>query len=293
MRSGLRSGLRSGNEVETTGAVGFRSATLRIVMECRTLTLALTLAVVSSSATARAEDTADADDPLVAARRAAAEGDSARAIRLATVAIQQNPALAEAYYVRGRENFRAGQMKASVADFDRYVKHRPRLASRQWERGIACYYAGQYEEGAKQFELYQTYHDNDVENSVWRYLCMARFAGVDKARKAMLPIKNDTRIPMMEIYRLYHGDLEPDDVLKAVERDSPTASVREGRMFYARLYLGLYYEVHGKSQAARKYILSASNDHRDTRTINRYMWDVARIHAEQLVRKDSEKEKRN
>ena len=96
--------------------------------------------------------------------------------------------LATAYYLRGRENFRLGEIKKSVADFDKYVELRPRLESRQWERGIAYYYAGEFKKGAEQFELYQTYHDNDVENSVWRYLCIARSVGVDKARSVMLPI---------------------------------------------------------------------------------------------------------
>ena len=83
----------------------------------------------------------------------------------------------EAYYLRGRENFKAGSIDASLADFDKYVKLRPDLESRQWERGISDYYAGKFKKGAKQFELYQTFHDNDVENSTWRCLCDARLAG--------------------------------------------------------------------------------------------------------------------
>ena len=85
-----------------------------------------------------------------------------------------------------------------MADFDKYVELKPDAESRQWERGISYYYAGEFAKGAKQFELYQTYHDQDVENSVWRYLCVAREGGVEKAQANMLPIENDRRIPMMQ-----------------------------------------------------------------------------------------------
>lgn len=219
------------------------------------------------------------------AQGAAQSGRSERAVELATKALAENPALAEAYYLRGRENFRAGRFDQSVADFDRFVELRPRLASRQWERGIACYYAGKFEAGAKQFALYQTYHDNDVENSVWRYLCMARVDGVEKAREAMLPIENDPRIPMMEVYRLYRGELKPEDVLAAVERGDPPRDVRQGRLFYAQLYLGLYHEVHDRPELARRFLRAAFEEHRDTQRVNRYMWDVARLHAQRFADK--------
>ena len=35
-------------------------------------------------------------------------------------------------------------------------------------------YAGEFAKGAKQFVDYQTFHSQDVENSAWRYLCVAR-----------------------------------------------------------------------------------------------------------------------
>lgn len=223
----------------------------------------------------------DAEAKLAEAERAIAQGRSEPAVRLLTEALTADPKLADAWYLRGRENFRLGRGEQSVADFDRYIQLRPELASRQWERGISCYYAGKFAEGAKQFELYQTYHDNDVENSVWRYVCMARLDGPEKARRAMLPIANDTRVPMMEVYRMFRGELTPDQVLAAVDRDQPSDDVRAGRLFYARLYLGLYYEAQGQRELAGKYILLAADEHRETRRVNRYMWDVARIHAQQ------------
>lgn len=192
---------------------------------------------------------------------------------------------AAVHYLRGRVRFRLGKVRQSVEDFDAYVKREPKLASRQWERGIACYYARQFKKGAAQFKLYQTYHDNDVENSVWRFLCQARYEGVKKARADVLPIKNDRRVPMMEIYRLFRGESTPAKVMAAVEAGEPSAGERDYRMFYARLYLGLYYEAHGQSKRAREQIFLAADKHRQTRGINNYMWAVADIHAKQLRKK--------
>ena len=230
----------------------------------------------------------DAEQKLNQAARAAADGKSQQAVDLATAAIEADPQLASAYYLRGRENFRLGAIKKTVADFDKYVALRPRLESRQWERGIANYYAGQFEKGAQQFELYQTYHDNDVENSVWRYLCMARSVGVEKARSVMLPIKDDPRVPMMQVFDLYRGKLKPDDVLAAARQGDPDEAALYARLFYADLYLGLYHEANGNQELAAKHIRAAAARSRPNPRINRYMWDVARIHAQQMEKKDDD-----
>jgi len=245
------------------------------------------LALLASwPSTARAEE--DGRDLLDRAQAAAAKSDSKLAVELATAAIKQDAKLASAYYLRGREQFRLGKVKASVADFDRYVELRPDVESRQWERGIADYYTQQYDKGAKQFELYQTFHNNDVENSVWRYLCMVPKHGIEKARAVMLPIENDRRVPMMQVYELYRGNLKPEDVLTACKRDDPPPEVLAGRLFYAHLYLGLYHEVAGQADLAAKYIkLAADKTLADNPRINRYMWDVARIHAELMDKKSS------
>lgn len=236
---------------------------------------------IGLSRVAGAADTAA--ERLQQAAIAASEGQSEQAERLATAALEQDPKLANAYYLRGRARFRLGKVVESLADFDQFVALRPELASRQWERGISCYYARRYQQGADQFALYQTYHDNDVENSVWRYLCMVPLTGIQKAREAMLPIRDDRRVPMMQIYDLYRGKLQPADVLKAIDADQPAADVRRAREFYAHLYLGLYYEVAKEHELAKKYInLAAAPELAKNPGLNRYMWDVARVHAQQL-----------
>jgi lipoprotein NlpI len=120
-------------------------------------------------------------------------------------AIALDPKLADAYQHRGLAQFKAGNVNASIADFDRYIALKPEAKNRHWQRGISYYYAGRFDEGRQQFEGYQSVDSNDVENAVWRYLCMARAEGVPKARAALLKIGKDNRVPMKEIYELFAG----------------------------------------------------------------------------------------
>ncbi len=234
---------------------------------------------------------AEPNEPLtleqlkVQAGKAIAEEQSVEAVKLLNEIIKQEPNNAPAWYRLGCENFRIGKFKQSVASFDQYVKLEPAAERKLWERGISHYYAGMYKEGAEQFALYQTYHDNDVENSVWRYICMAKTEGLKKAREEMLPIKNDPRIPLMTAYAMFQGKATPEDVLKKAKEGDPTEEVLAGRLFYAQLYLGLYYEAHSQPKLARKYITQAWKDHEKTKRISRYMWNVARVHAQLLNQK--------
>lgn len=222
------------------------------------------------------------------ARVAASRGDSAKAVELATKALEANPqpdGLTFLYYVRGREEFRLGQIAKSAADFDKYAELLPTEKPKLWERGITLYYAGRYPEGADQFALYQKYLSNDVENAAWRFLCMAQADGVEKARSELLPIEGDGRIPMMTLHRFYRGKATEEEVLKEVEADEVSAAERAGRRFYADLYLGLYYEATGDDAKAKPFLKqAASPDLQKTATgaMNSYMGDVARIHWQRL-----------
>ncbi|MCH2610284.1 MAG: hypothetical protein MK006_04375 [Pirellulales bacterium] len=254
-------------------------STLRIpFVSLLTLVMAVCLFVTGQQRANAAED-----DSFEAAMQRAVVHIRARefvgAIEDLDTAIKHDAEQAVAYYYRGRVRFQLGRIKKSVADFDKYVSLRPSIESRQWERGIAMYYADQFKRGADQFELYQTFHDNDVENSVWRFLCMTPEVGVKKSREVMLPIKNDPRIPMMKIFEMYRGTATPQDVLDDAKRGDPSEETLKGRLFYAHLYLGLFYEVTGKEKEAAKYIkLAADKSLAGHPGINSYMWDVARIH---------------
>jgi len=65
-------------------------------------------------------------------------------------------------------------------------------------------------------------------------------------------------------------------VLAAVETGRPSAAERNQRLFYAHLYLGLYYEAAGDQKRALEHLRKAADDHK----IGHYMWDVARVHVD-------------
>jgi lipoprotein NlpI len=194
-----------------------------------------------------------------------------------TTAVKLDPKAAQLWNRRGAVHFKMGHIKESIQDFDQYIKLLPDEANGHWMRGISYYYAGRHEDGRKQFEGYENVDTNDVENAVWRYLCMAKTVGVEKARAGLLKIGKDRRVPMMEVYALFQGKLKPADILKAAEADNPTPAQLNRQLFYAHLYLGLYHEANGDAAKALEH-LSRATEHR----IGHYMWDVARVHRDIL-----------
>jgi lipoprotein NlpI len=205
-------------------------------------------------------------------------GRHAAAVADYTKVITLEPKAAEAYDRRGSAYFKLGQIAKSIEAFDRFLELRPAEKAGHWRRGISLYYAGRYEEGQKQFEGYEAVDTNDVENAVWRYLCMARRVGTAKARAAVLKIGKDRRVPMIEIYALFSGRAQPADVLAAAQAGKPAPAQLNQQLFYAYLYLGLYYESQGDPARAREHLTQAV-EHR----ISHYMWDVARVHRDRLA----------
>ena len=192
---------------------------------------------------------------------------------------------AEVYQLRGSEHFKLGHINESIADFDKYLELAPAQRPYHWQRGISLYYAGRFEDGRKQFELHQTVNSSDVENAVWHYLCVARSVGVEKARASLIAIKGDGRVPMMQVHALFGGRTKPEDVLAAGRAGDPSPATLQRQLFYAHLYLGLYYEAAGDEKLARDYIYKAAEQSNE----NGYMGDVARVHADLLRRAEKKK----
>jgi lipoprotein NlpI len=245
----------------------------------RTRLLAV-LAAVALAATGAAAD--KIDDLRLHGRAHAGKREYEKAVAAYDRALQIEPTASDIYYWRARSQFCLGRIDAALADFERYLKAYPDQRARLWENGIALYYAGKYAQGAKQFAGYQKFYANDVENATWRYLCMARVEGVEKARAELLPIDNDRRAGMMQIYALYRGEAEPKDVLAAARAGDPSAEQLNHRLFYAHLYLGLYHEANGQGALCRRHLEQAV-----AHPIKHYMWDVARVHL-QLRAKEGE-----
>lgn len=200
----------------------------------------------------------------------------AKAIADYDASLKANSKTPLVYQKRGELHFRLGNFKDSVADFDKFIEAMPEQAPHHWQRGISLYYAGRFDDGRKQFESHKSVNPYDVENAVWHFLCVARASGAEKARAALIPIERDGRVPMMQIHELFAGKLQPEDVLSAARIGS--AAAQDNQLFYAHLYLGLYYEAIGDARLAREHIFKSAADFK----AEHYMGDVARVHAEVL-----------
>jgi lipoprotein NlpI len=206
-----------------------------------------------------------------------------KAIADFTRCLEVDPKLADAYDHRGSEHFILGHIKESLDDFDKFLALQPKAAPGHWKRGIALYYAKRYEDGRKQFKDGDKIFADDVENAVWHFLCNAKLQGIDKARAEMLKIGKDNRVPLMEAYDLFLGKCKPADVLAAAQAGDVPEQLRNQQLFYAHLYLGLYYDAVGDSRKALEHMNLASGKYRLG-----YMGDVAHVHAE-MLRKEVKK----
>ncbi|HEX6162138.1 MAG TPA: hypothetical protein VFZ31_02145, partial [Vicinamibacterales bacterium] len=165
------------------------------------------------------------------------------------VATQSVPAILD----RAIEDFRAGRVEQSLRGFDRVALLAPAEAPYLWQRGIAQYYSGKFRECRDMFVSHRTVNPDDVENAAWHFLCVARAESPEAARKQMLPVGPDARVPMREVYRMFKGELTQAQVMKAAGTD-PSGQ------FFARLYIGLYLEATGNRDAGRAQIEIAADD---------------------------------
>lgn len=185
---------------------------------------------------------------LAALTRAAfAAGNYRRAAELSETLCRSYPDQFRNFLLQGEIKFADGEMNAAVNAFDNAIRLNPVIEPRLWQRGLALYYADRFAEGVKQFETHQTVNSQDVENAVWHLLCNARLAGLKQAREELISIERDGRVPMAQIYQMFAGILEPNDVLKAANQHSPGPVAGSNRhhlqLYYAHLYIGLYLEL--------------------------------------------------
>lgn len=218
----------------------------------------------------------DDDWKELAVKAQAAEKDGAyqAARRLLDAAIKLEPRRAELYSLRGGVHFKLAIIKDSLADFDEQVKLNPRDAAAHWRRGLTLYYADMFKEGVSQFITSDKAEPEDVENAVWHLMCNARVQGVDAARKELLKVGQDSRMPMMEVYALFAGKSTVEKVMAVAEAGQVSDAERKSRRFYAHLYCGLYEEMMGKQAKSLEYINKAVKEY----PVDHYMMDVARVH---------------
>lgn len=212
-------------------------------------------------------------EKLRQASQALAEADYSNAGRLSEQAAVLLPDDRQASQTVGELLYRAGYPLQSLAAFDRAVAAAPAKEPENWQRGIALATCGEFERAAEQFRIHHRVNPDDVENSAWYFLCLAKTQGIEAARQAVLPSRGDARPPMMSILKMFQGEMTPEAVIQAANDNSIAAQRRASAVFYAQLYVGLYYDALGqKEQAAEHLRLSREID------LSGYMPDVARVY---------------
>ena len=83
---------------------------------------------------------------------------------------------------------------------------------------------------------------------------------------------------MMKVHALFANSATPADVMAVATDPQLAPRERQQAVFYAHLYLGLYYEAIGEQDRANRHIMLSADDY----AVDHYMGDVARVHANLL-----------
>ncbi len=201
-----------------------------------------------------------------------------------TSAIQQSPNEVSSYSRRGDAQFFLGRFDEALADYNRMIEINPQLERPHWRRGIAAWFGGEYELGAEQFGKYHTFDAIDRENGLWKFLCDVRHSDLETARAQMLVYEEDDRASLPDVYRMYAGELTPDELLEAIRSGGFDEADLDRRLFYAELYVGFYYWVQDEVDPAREHLEACLRTEfgRDAGYGPNYMWHVARLGYERL-----------
>ncbi len=192
------------------------------------------------------------------------------ALSARVVAVERNP---QELFAEAVRLFFDAKPVESACLFDQLVEAVPAAEPELWQRGLALYYAGRFADGRAQFERHRTANPNDVENLAWHFLCVAKLEGVETARDKLLPVGDDSRVPMKEILALFSGRGDEVAVIEAAKQGEGEA--RTNQLCYAHLYLGLFHEAAGNTEKAREHITLAAGPFR----MEHYMGKVAVMHA--------------
>lgn len=204
-----------------------------------------------------------------------------------TLAIQQAPTKSSLYLMRARALFKGGRIDESILDWTHFIETEKDAlkAPELFDFGIANVIVGKPDVARKQFEWYATLYPDDVENAAWQFLCVAKKEGIVAARAQLLKVGKDDRQPMMALYGVFKGEGTIADVWNAVGAGKPAEAERVQREFWARLYLGLYFEADGRAHLAARYLNTAALMASPTLFTNQtvfYMTDVARVYHDKL-----------
>lgn len=198
--------------------------------------------------------------------------------------IEEDSKQVQAYSQRGDARMFLGEYREAVEDYRRMVELDPKLDASHWRLGIALFFAERYDEAAAQFDRYHAFDDVDRENGIWRYLCQYRASGKEEARKELLRYEKDDREPFPDVYRLFSGEITPEEIVGRIAAAKLSETERDKRLFYAHLYIGLNELVEERPDSAREHLRQAVQNRWPRRAGYgpRYMWQVGRLQYELL-----------
>lgn len=171
------------------------------------------------------------------------------------------------YITRGMLYFQLGQLINSLRDFNKAEELNPQLTPYLWQRGLTYYYLERYAKAARQFELSLSIHSQDMESTLWFFLCIAQLEDIASAQDSLLNARDDIRPYMRHIYQVFAGVYNVDTLINL------NGDCDRDHHFYANFYAGLYYEVQKKPKESAQLINKAINY-----PIDDYMWSVACTH---------------
>ena len=244
--------------------------------------LTMILAIVTNVTACRSQET-----PRTKARTLLRDSERAynadkydEAAKAAQAAADLQPDDAEFQQLAAQLLFLSGKVNESIVCFDKANKLNEMQAPHNWQRGCALGCAGKFAEGAEQFGLHHDVNPNDVENSAWYFLCVAKSKTVAAAQASIIDSKGDRREPMMSVLKMLQGTLKPDEVLVAAKANTKEGPERKLALFYGFLYVGLYYDSIGEGEKA-----SAALDSCLAHAGKDYMGRTAQIYKEQRFAK--------
>jgi lipoprotein NlpI len=201
------------------------------------------------------------------------QGEYAAVAEIAKRISELSPARATLLQRSAELLYLSGHAEASLPLFNRVIELTPEQAPDNWQRGIALCTCGQFEAGAEQFKTHHEVNPDDVENSAWYFLCVAKTRGLEDARATVIPSRGDGRQPMMSVLEMLQGKIAPPDVLSAAAANTRPGPARNLAVFYARLYVGLYYDSLGDSAQAIRFLKESLSYES-----NGYMAHTARVY---------------
>lgn len=154
--------------------------------------------------------------------------------------------------------FRLDRFEDALKDYDMAARFgRPHGDDSCWERGLALYYAGDFRGGKEQFYRYHRVGPLDIENGLWRFLCLAEEEGIEKAREAILDYPQKVRKPFPALLDLYLERGSAEAVVEQAKQGTSSARQLTTNLFYAHYYIGKYYEIIGDEERALTHVREA------------------------------------